>query len=88
MGVGECGPSLRMALFLNPLSRSGNGFPGVYVPGPYNSDFFKVSRLPAVLCRMRELNIGIHLPGLFIPAGMRPVHCEDFPAVLHAAPGL
>ena len=33
---------------------------------------------------MCELNIGIHLPGLFVPAGMRPVYYEDFPAVLHA----
>ena len=39
MGVGECGPSLKRALPLPPPFLSGNGFPGVYVPGPYNSDF-------------------------------------------------
>ena len=84
MGVGECGlftPKAGHSPAL--LSVLCDASPRISILLPYNSNLTQVCGLPAVLRRMREFNVGIHLTALFVPAHVRPVYQEYLVTVSH-----
>ena len=84
MGVGECGlftPKAGHSPAL--LSVLCDASPRISILLPYNSNPPQVCGLPAILRRMREFNVGIHLTALFVPARVRPVYQEYLVTVSH-----